>query len=157
MMTPDDKALYMTLHVFDLAALTCIGEAEDQGQAGQVAVLSVIKNRHDLWKQTYQTVCLGAGQFECFDKEGLKLVQIARGMLGTGDPFVMTPTQTQIVGLAETVLTGETASNVGLSTFYKRFDAPSPWFEKEIAAGKFVEHSRIGEHVFYEETRFKET
>jgi hypothetical protein len=152
-MTPQERSTYLGLSAFDLAALTCMGEAEDQGSEGQIAVLSVIKNRHDLWGQDYQSVCLASNQFECFDKLGEKLIPIARNLLYEVI-CPRTPSQSAILVLAEGVLLGKIPGNVGRATFYKRRDVPSAWFALMVTEGKFEILKEVGAHVFYLETKY---
>ncbi len=152
-MTLEERETYLKLSAFDLAGVLCIGEAADQGTEGQIGVLSVVKNRHDLWKQDYQKVCLDPGQFECFDKEGPKLEKIGKSLLRE-IIYPLSSIQSQIIWLAETVLTGETDSNVDAATFYRRFDIRSSWFAKMIMEGKFRYLKQINDHVFYAEVKY---
>ncbi len=149
-MTPKALSIYRTLPDVCSMALTADGEAEDQGHNGMQAVCEVIRNRHDLWHQTYQQVCFTAGQFECFDKEEAKMIAGAEaflnGQIGTYLAIAKL--------IAQEVMSGEYTALVPKCTFYKRFDAPSPWFDKELAEGKMIRVTQVAAHVFYAETRF---
>lgn len=143
---------YLLLSDDELVALTAYLEARNQQVEGITAVCAVIKNRRDLWKQTCRRVCLADGQFECFKKEAALASEIVKNweVRLTSDR-----TLTITYSIARAVLEGTVPSNVGQCTFYERYDRKSPWFTKEVAAGRLREFCRVGDHVFYLETRFE--
>ncbi len=142
---------YDALTEQELVAVTGYGEARDQGPEGILAVCSGIRNRRDLWHQSYRQVCLAENQFECFVRQAHVLAPIAKAW---DSHLLADKALTRCYAIAHDVVVGAAPSNVGKSTFYKRFDCVSPWFEKQIAAGKLIEHCRINDHVFYLERRF---
>lgn len=150
-MTKEDAAIYAALADDELVAVTAYGEARNQKKEGILAVCAAIYNRHVLWHQRYREICLGRNQFECFETQAHVLLPIAKHWDSriTGDKALLL-----CYALARAVVEGTLPSNVGKCTFYKRFDCLSPWFNRQIAAGKMVEYGRILDHVFYLETRF---
>ena len=77
-------------------------------------------------------------------------MEIARDFSGSDHPML-----SDCCSAARVAFVKEQPSNVGKATFYKVSTAPSPWFDKEIAAGKLVFEASIGKHDFYGEARFE--
>jgi hypothetical protein len=151
-MTEELKALLSSmLDNKELVAMAAYLEARNQGPEGITAVCLVIKNRHDLWGQSYQQVCLGKNQFECFDKAEELAERIARHW---DTVIAEDKALTRCYAIAQAVVDGKLPSFIGKSTCYKRYDCRSPWFDKEIKAEKLIEQCRIKDHVFYVEKRF---
>ena len=148
-MTSEEKALFLALTPVQLMATTILGEAEGEPFDGKLGVGFVIRNRADLWKQTVPEVCLANNQFSCVNDGNPRLpvlVQIARDFDGSNHPML-----SDCCSAARVAFVKEQPSNVGEATFYKVTTAPSPWFEKEIAAGKLVKVCEIGKHEFFKE------
>jgi len=145
------KALLLAHDADELVALLAYLEARNQESEGMQGVCCVVKNRHDLWRQSYPEVCVAPNQFECWDKEGA----FAREIIKNWDIRLTSERAlTMCYALAGVVIEGTLPSNVGLSTFYERWDRNSPWFVKEVKEGKIVPTVRIKDHVFYSERRF---
>lgn len=52
----------------EIVGLTLIGEGRGEPIESQVAIGSVIRNRVNLWKNTYYDTCLKPEQFSCWNK-----------------------------------------------------------------------------------------
>ena len=154
-MTPSDRALFGALAADQLVALTAYLEARNQRSEGIQLVCSIIKNRHDLWKRTYAQVCLAAQkgrfEFQCFDAEAALACDIAAHWESR---LASDKALTLCFAVSQSTIEGSIPSNVGPSTFYERFDCASPWFQRQIKAGKLYEYCQIGDHVAYAEARF---
>jgi N-acetylmuramoyl-L-alanine amidase len=125
-----------------VVAQTVWGESRSESQAGQIAVVWVIRNRqlyHPTWEgQTLTEICQAPYQFSCWNAQDPNRAQMEALML-TSLGFA------DILHLVVGVLGGNLASPVGKAThYYAKYIAPPTWALGETPC------AIIGVHRFFE-------
>ena len=141
------------------AALTVYAEAAGEGEAGQLGVLWVLKNRAARWRMSIQAVCLQPNQFSCWwgaDMNSARLFRMAETVLTGGTPSE--PGWSGVLVLTDLVLRGALPNDPthGATFYCADYVLADParrdeWFPKAVRSKKLIETTRIGGHVFFSE------
>jgi len=153
-MKPEDGKIFTGLSDDSLMALTVWGEARGEKDVGKMAVACVLKNRHDLWKQTYNKVCLGKNQFSGFistDPNYPKLKSLAQSILmGTVNDKYYNDCLIAVCS----VLGPSCTISVENATFYRVIGCKNSWFDGQVNSGNLIKVKTIGRHEFYAEKKY---
>jgi N-acetylmuramoyl-L-alanine amidase len=124
-----------------LLALATWREARSEGMDGMRAVMHVIRNRHLIWRQDWDTVIAGRNQFSSMAVKGDSQL-----ILWPDDDA---PVFRSILGLAVKVFDGLDADNTSGALYYwNPKTATSPWFVDNVAKA-MPKVAVIGNHEFF--------
>lgn len=130
-------AISLTDYQKNVLTETVLGEAEGEGDVGQIAVLNVIKNRatSGLYSSDPAQVALQHAQFSAWPFPGNK-----------GNPLVYTPSTSpyyqRAAALVDQVFGGDTEDNTGGALNYHTLAVDPGW-------AHMTQTAVIGHHVFY--------
>lgn len=133
----------------EIVGLTLIGEARGETIAGQVAVGSVIRNRANSRKQTYQQICLAPEQFSCWNHTdtNYSLLMELSDQLIAGQKIV-DPYLRQCMFVAKGIVEGDIFDNTNGAMNYL---AAELFFDHKLPSwAKNVKNLRtIGNQIFF--------
>ena len=146
MSTP--AALPLSPYDRDIAIRTILGEAGDQGQAGQAAVANVIRNRHAAgFADSASGVALQKGQFEPW------MTEAGRARLQAIDPS--SPAYRQAGETLDNVYSGQYADPTNGATHFYAPALQSALGRKDPSWTDNYQHTAtIGGHAFYQDPQY---
>lgn len=144
----DPAALPLSPYDRDIAIRTILGEAGDQGQTGQAAVASVIKNRHAAgFADSASGVALQRGQFEPW------MTPAGRNRLQSIDPN--SPSYRQAGEILDNVYSGQYADPTnGATHFYAPVLQSALGRKDPTWASDYTHTATIGGHNFYQDPQY---